>query len=147
MISETLGKRNSNYGIADAIATMRRIIGAAKRDGLVRTRLPCAGMGRPFEARCLTRVYGAAEVVMAELPDEPVVADTIGHADPRTVRDRCRRLLLQMVGPERLVVHLHDTQALGMANAYAAMEVGATAFDASVGGLVDALSRRARPAT
>jgi hydroxymethylglutaryl-CoA lyase len=135
VISETLGKRNSNMGVADAIATTRRIIGAAKRDGLfVRACLAPAWVC-PFEGEVPdARVYGAAEAVMAEVPDELVVADTIGHADPRTVRDRCRRLL-QMVGPERLVVHLHDTQALGMANAYAAMEVGATAFDASVGGL------------
>ena len=135
VISETLGKRNSNMGIADAIATTRRIIGSAKRDGLfVRACLAPAWVC-PFEGEVPdARVYGAAEAVLAELPDELVVADTIGHADPRSVRDRCRRLI-EMAGSERLVVHLHDTQALGMANAYAAMEVGATAFDASVGGL------------
>jgi hydroxymethylglutaryl-CoA lyase len=135
VITETLGKRNSNMGVADAIATTRRIVGAAKRDRLfVRVCLAPAWVC-PFEGAVPdTRVYGAAEAVLAEVPDELVVADTIGHADPRAVGDRCRRLL-QMVGPDRLVVHLHDTQALGMANAYAAMEVGATAFDASVGGL------------
>jgi hydroxymethylglutaryl-CoA lyase len=135
VISETLGKRNSNMGVADAIATTRRIIGAAKRDGLfVRACLAPAWVC-PFEGEVPdARVYGAAEAVLAEIPDELVVADTIGHAAPRAVRDRCRRLL-EMAGPERLVVHLHDTQALGMANAYAAMEAGASAFDASVGGL------------
>jgi hydroxymethylglutaryl-CoA lyase len=135
VISETLGKRNSNMGVADAIATTRRIINAAKRDNLfVRACLAPAWVC-PFEGEVPeSRVFGAAEAMLAEAPDELVVADTIGHADPRAVRDRSRRLL-QMAGPGRLVVHLHDTQALGMANAYAAMEAGATAFDASIGGL------------
>ena len=135
VISETLGKRNSNMGVDDAIATARRIVGAAKRDGLFVRACLAPVWVCPFEGEVPeARAYGAAEAVLAEAPDELVVADTIGHAHPRAVRDRCRRFL-QMAGASRLVVHLHDTQALGMTNAYAAMEVGVTAFDASVGGL------------
>jgi hydroxymethylglutaryl-CoA lyase len=135
VISETLGKRNSNMGIADAIASSRRIIAEAKSDGLyVRSCLAPAWVC-PFEGETPeTRLFGAADAVLAENPDDLVVADTIGHANPRAVRDRVRRLL-EMCGSDRLVIHLHDTQALGMANAYAAMDVGAKAFDASVGGL------------
>jgi hydroxymethylglutaryl-CoA lyase len=35
----------------------------------------------------------------------------------------------------RLAVHLHDTQALGLANAAAAIQAGVRILDASVGGL------------
>jgi hydroxymethylglutaryl-CoA lyase len=135
VISETLGKRNSNMGVADAIATTRRIIGAAKRDGLfVRACLAPAWVC-PFEGEVPdARLYGATEALLAEAPNEIVIADTIGHASPRRVRERTAHVL-SMTGPGRLVVHLHDTQALGMANAYAAIEAGARAFDSSVGGL------------
>lgn len=135
VISETLGKRNSNMGVADAIASSRRIIAAAKSDRLyVRSCLAPAWVC-PFEGETPeAKLFGAAEAVLAEHPDELVIADTIGHANPRAVRERTRRLL-EMCGSDRLVIHLHDTQALGMANAYAAMDVGAKAFDASVGGL------------
>jgi hydroxymethylglutaryl-CoA lyase len=135
VISESLGKRNSNMGVADAIATTRRIVATAKHDGLfVRACLAPAWVC-PFEGETPEgRLFGAAEALLAEGPDELVIADTIGHASPREVRDRSRRLL-QMVGADRLVVHLHDTQALGLTNAYAALEVGVTAFDASIGGL------------
>jgi hydroxymethylglutaryl-CoA lyase/(R)-citramalyl-CoA lyase len=35
----------------------------------------------------------------------------------------------------RTGVHLHNTRNTGFANAYAALEAGATVFDASIGGL------------
>jgi hydroxymethylglutaryl-CoA lyase len=35
----------------------------------------------------------------------------------------------------RLNLHLHDTRGLGLANAYAGLEMGVTSFDASVAGL------------
>jgi hydroxymethylglutaryl-CoA lyase len=35
----------------------------------------------------------------------------------------------------RLAVHLHDTQALGLANATTALQAGVRIFDSSVGGL------------
>jgi hydroxymethylglutaryl-CoA lyase len=36
---------------------------------------------------------------------------------------------------EKLAVHLHDTQALGLANALTAIQAGVRIFDTSVGGL------------
>ena len=35
----------------------------------------------------------------------------------------------------KLAVHLHVTQALGLANAYAALQAGVRIFDSSIGGL------------
>jgi hydroxymethylglutaryl-CoA lyase/(R)-citramalyl-CoA lyase len=59
---------------------------------------------------------------------EIVLADTIGVATPRQVRDLVERT--QAPG-----VHLHNTRNTGYANAVAALEAGATLFDASCGGL------------
>ena len=61
-----------------------------------------------------------------------MLADTIGVGVPRQVRD-----LVGRVAPLGVPVgiHLHNTRNTGFANAYAALEAGATVFDASVGGI------------
>jgi hydroxymethylglutaryl-CoA lyase len=62
------------------------------------------------------------------------LADTVGYADPHMVRslfEAGRR-----VAGERLNCgHFHDTRGLGLANVYAALEVGVTRFDACLGGI------------
>jgi hydroxymethylglutaryl-CoA lyase/(R)-citramalyl-CoA lyase len=65
--------------------------------------------------------------------DEILLADTIGVAVPSMVRDlvgRAAALQRKPVG-----VHLHNTRNTGFANAYAALDAGATVLDASVGGI------------
>jgi hydroxymethylglutaryl-CoA lyase/(R)-citramalyl-CoA lyase len=61
-----------------------------------------------------------------------VLADTVGVAVPRQVKHLVEetRKLGKPVG-----VHLHNTRNTGFANAYAALEAGATVLDASVGGI------------
>ncbi len=62
------------------------------------------------------------------------LADTMAWATPHTVK--------RMIGAVReaypdapLSLHLHDTRGMGIANAYAGLEMGITKFDAAVGGL------------
>ena len=59
---------------------------------------------------------------------EIVLADTIGVATPKQVRGLVERTRAPGV-------HLHNTRNTGYANAVAALESGATLFDASCGGL------------
>jgi hydroxymethylglutaryl-CoA lyase/(R)-citramalyl-CoA lyase len=60
--------------------------------------------------------------------EEVVLADTIGVATPRQVRS-----LIEDTSATGF--HGHNTRNTGFANAYAALEGGATLLDASVGGL------------
>ena len=64
--------------------------------------------------------------------DELVLADTIGVATPGRVGSLVARTLAlgRPVGG-----HFHNTRNTGFANAWAALEAGATVLDASVGGL------------
>ena len=64
--------------------------------------------------------------------DELVLADTVGVGVPRQVRD-----LVGRVAPLGVPVgvHLHNTRNTGYANAFAALEAGATVLDASIGGI------------
>jgi hydroxymethylglutaryl-CoA lyase len=62
------------------------------------------------------------------------LGDTIGVGTP-TQTKRLLERLLPIVEPKRIGIHLHDTQSTALANAVAALEMGITAFDGSVGGL------------
>jgi hydroxymethylglutaryl-CoA lyase len=62
------------------------------------------------------------------------LADTVGYANPRQVArlfERC----FAVAGKRLSCGHFHDTRGLGLANVYAAWQVGVRRFDASVGGI------------
>ncbi|MGH3041286.1 MAG: hydroxymethylglutaryl-CoA lyase, partial [Gaiellaceae bacterium] len=87
--------------------------------------------GCPFEGAVdPDRVLGLAERLAGW--DEIVFADTIGVGVPSQVR----RLVGDGVKLGKPVgVHLHNTRNTGFAAGYAALEAGATVFEASAGGL------------
>ncbi|HQR90811.1 MAG: hydroxymethylglutaryl-CoA lyase [Rhizobiales bacterium 24-66-13] len=65
---------------------------------------------------------------------EIAIADTIGVADPWTVRKRIEAV--RAAAPDaRVRMHFHDTRNTGLANAFASVEAGVDVLDASVGGL------------
>lgn len=71
----------------------------------------------------------------AELAVESLsLADSTGMANPVMIRERVRAVR-EVVGDTPLVLHLHDTRGLGLANVAAALECGVTRFDTSLGGL------------
>ena len=66
--------------------------------------------------------------------DEVGLADTTGYANPEQVR-RVFRKVRAAIGHKLSGAHLHNTRGLGLANVVAALEVGVTTFDSSLGGL------------
>jgi hydroxymethylglutaryl-CoA lyase len=62
------------------------------------------------------------------------LADTVGYADPAMVRSLFEAVLPIAQG-KLDCGHFHDTRGLGMANVYAALELGITRFDACLGGI------------
>ena len=66
--------------------------------------------------------------------DRVGLADTVGYADPSMVR-RLFEQALPIAGDRLNCGHFHDTRGLGMANVYAAWEVGITRFDACLAGI------------
>jgi hydroxymethylglutaryl-CoA lyase len=62
------------------------------------------------------------------------LADTMGWGDPEQVKRYIGAIRARW--PELdISLHLHDTRGTGLANVYAAMEMGVRRFDSSVGGL------------
>ena len=75
-----------------------------------------------------------AEALLTLGVDELCPTDVIGQAQPDEVGTLCAALA-RLAGAEKLALHLHDTQALGLANAYAGLQAGVRVFDTSLGGL------------
>ena len=131
--TETFNQRNQGASVADSIAAAARIVARAHEDGRRATVTIGVSFGCPFEGRVEPeRILEIAAELVEAGPDEIVFADTIGVGVPRQVR----RLVGDAVrlGPP-VGVHLHNTRNTGYANAFAAVEAGATVLDASLGGI------------
>lgn len=62
------------------------------------------------------------------------IADTVGSAHPLQVKELLD--ILKVRFPDlSLVLHLHDTHGMGMANVLAALQAGTTRFETAIGGL------------
>lgn len=64
--------------------------------------------------------------------DEICLADTIGVGTPNQVSDLVKLCQSEFA---RVSLHLHDTNGVGIANAYAGLLCGVDTFEASIGGL------------
>jgi hydroxymethylglutaryl-CoA lyase len=62
------------------------------------------------------------------------LADSTGLAHPRMIKERVRAVQ-DVLGDTPLVLHLHDTRGLGLANVYAALQCGVDRFDTSLAGM------------
>lgn len=131
--TESFNQRNANATTEEAFAGVAAIVAAARDVGLRATVTLSVAFGCPFEgAVAEARAVALAERVAALVPDEIVLADTIGVATPWQVR----RVLAGVAGLGVPVgLHLHDTRNTAIANVYAALEAGVRSFDASVGGI------------
>jgi isopropylmalate/homocitrate/citramalate synthase len=131
--SETFNRRNQNAAPEESVEVGKRIVERAHEDGIRATVTIGVSFGCPFEGAVDPRdVLRYAELVASGGADEIVLADTVGVAVPRQVKHLVEETtkLGKPVG-----VHLHNTRNTGLANAYAALEAGATVLDASVGGI------------
>ncbi len=132
--TDTFNRRNQNASVEESIQAAAGIVARAHEDGRRATVTVGAAFGCPFEGRVDPgRVLDIASRLAAAGADEVVFADTIGVAVPRMIREIVGRAVATAVVP--IGVHLHNTRNTGLANAYAAVEAGASVLDASVGGI------------
>jgi isopropylmalate/homocitrate/citramalate synthase len=131
--TETFNRRNQNASPEESVEAAAGIVARAHADGIRATVTIGVAFGCPFEGAVKPRdVLRYAEAVASAGADEIVFADTVGVAVPRQVKQLVREAA-DLPCPRG--VHLHNTRNTGFANAYAALEAGATVLDASVGGI------------
>lgn len=132
--SDTFSERNQGTTIEQAMAVWDDIAGAAKDAGIRYCLTISAAFGCPFQGEVRPeRVLEIVEAGLAAAPHEISIADTIGVAVPNQVRDMFLEVATRAPGVP-LRGHFHNTRNTGIANTFAAVEAGATAIDASIGG-------------
>ena len=128
--TESFNRRNGNRSLDEALAGAEAILAAAT---VPVTATVSVAWGCPFEGDVgPDRDADLAARLAAAGADEVVIADTIGVATQGAVARLVERVL--QLGA-RVGGHFHDTRHTGVANAWAAVEAGATVLDASVGGV------------
>ena len=98
--------------------------------GTISVAFGCPYEGEVDEAVVVELARSLAAAGCAEI----AIADTIGVADPWTVRRRLA-MVREVTGDIPLRVHFHDTRNTGIANSVAALDAGVEALDSSVGGI------------
>ncbi|TDP73880.1 hydroxymethylglutaryl-CoA lyase [Bradymonas sediminis] len=132
--SEAHNQSNLNRSIADSLDDLRDSFKLAKDNGCQLRAYISTVFGCPYEGEVdFARVMDIAEQLLDFGADLIALGDTIGAGTPPQVEDGCRRML-EAFGPERVALHLHDTQGLGLTNALLAWRVGMRQFDSAVGG-------------
>ena len=134
--TDGFGIRNQGAGTAEQMAALAAI--AARRDaegGPPISATFSVAFGCPFDGEVAQDLIVALAREAASLNiAEIALADTIGVADPWTVRARVEAVKA-LIGTKKLRLHFHDTRNTGLANAYAGVEAGVDILDASCGGL------------
>src|SRR3970040_1405280 len=133
--SESHNLANVNMSIAESIVKLKATAEVAHRGGKpVYAGISCS-FGCPFEGE---GPVAQLESVVARLVDLGAkgigLADTTGMANPAQIQRVLERLVPRFPGIE-WTLHTHDTRAMAIPNILAAMEMGVTCFDGSIGGL------------
>ena len=140
--SESFMRNNTNRGYEENDRVQRNQIGLYQKHSLPIVRLSVmTAFGCNFEgdvdiAKVLTVIDRMLTLTAAEGASIEMLslADTMGWATPRSIK-RVVGAVRERWPEYKITLHLHDTRGVGLANAYAGMEMGVDTFDASVAGL------------
>lgn len=133
--SETHNKKNVNRSTEESLDEIAEIIDLAHQKNATVQVIVSTAWGCPYEGDVpVRRTVSVISRALRDGADSASFGDTTGMATPTRVQ--------QLVGAFRdahpetgLNLHFHNTRGTGMANVLAALELGVTDFDASVGGL------------
>jgi hydroxymethylglutaryl-CoA lyase len=133
--SDTHNRRNVNRSTAESLDDIAQVIALAHERGATCQVIVSTAWGCPYEGDVpVERVVATAGRALADGADTVSFGDTTGMATP----GRVKRLIGEFrdAHPEAaLNLHFHNTRGTGLANVLAALEMGVSDFDASVGGL------------
>ena len=140
--SERFLKRNQNRTLAENFKAQMNSVALYKERGISVERASLmAAFGCNFEgdiapAQVLRMVAQVFEIADANGLDIKTLslADTMAWATPLSIR-RTVGAVREAYPDLGVALHLHDTRGLGIANAYAGLEMGVAIFDAAVAGL------------
>jgi hydroxymethylglutaryl-CoA lyase len=133
--SDTHNRRNVNRSTAESLDDIAALIDVVHGSGRPVQVIVSTAWGCPYEGDVpVERVVATAARAVRDGADSISFGDTTGMATPGRVT--------RLVGEFRsghpdtpLNLHFHNTRGTGLANVLAALQLGVSDFDASVGGL------------
>lgn len=133
--SDTMNRKNINMSLEETLDQSCAILEQAKADGLRGQAYVATAIECPFEGLVEAEIVrDIVRQLLAAGAQEIIIADTIGAANPLQIKSLFSKLASEF-DMSIISAHFHDTRAMGLANAYAALECGVRKFDASIGGL------------
>lgn len=126
---------NANMTVEEAVAQAEDMVHYAHDHGLqVQMGFQTVFGYREAGDTPLDQVVGMSRH-FADMDVESIsLADSTGLAHPDMIKERVRAVQ-NAIADVPLVLHLHDTRGLGLANVYAALQCGVTRFDTSLAGM------------
>jgi hydroxymethylglutaryl-CoA lyase len=133
--TESHNQKNLNRSMSESLADLEATMHTAREHGCEVRSYISTVFGCPFEGEVdFGRVMEIAEKLIGFGADHISLGDTIGAGTPPQIERGCKQAL-DAFGQERVALHLHDTQGMGLTNAYIAWKVGMRQFDSAVGGM------------
>jgi len=132
--NEVHGRDNANMSLDEGVAQAERMIDAALAESLeVQLGLQTVWGYNEAGDTPLDTILELARRFAGRGLESFSLADSTGLGNPVSIRKTVEAVSQVMDAP--LVLHLHDTRGMGIANIVAALEAGITRFDTSLGGL------------
>jgi hydroxymethylglutaryl-CoA lyase len=133
--SDAHSQRNANRSLAEALDEFGAMYVRARQYGMVvRGGIQCAfGYQRADDVKP-EMVIKIARHHLDLGVDQLALADSSGFANPKGMTALLDRIL-PLAGETPVVLHLHDTRGMGLANVVAALHSGVSIFDSAFGGL------------
>lgn len=133
--SDAHSRRNANRSIEDALDEFKLMVERARHYGMaVRGGIQCAfGYQKADDVRPETVIEIARHHLDLGI-DQLALADSSGFANPRAMTALLDHIM-PLAGDTPVILHLHDTRGMGLANVAAALRSGVRVFDTAFGGL------------
>ena len=132
--TEEMNKKNINMSLKQALDIASEIINLGKQDNIITRAYIAVAWVCPYEGKVDESVIlKIADQLIEAGADELVLADTIGAANPASVKSLVSKVVDRY--PVQISAHFHDTRAMALANVWSSLEVGIRKFDSCIGGL------------
>ncbi len=133
--SESHNHANVNRSIAESLASLERVLGRARKEGLRCEGVISTSFGCPYEGHVPPgRVLEIARRLADAGAQEIGFGDTTGMANPVQVGKAFASWQHGLAGVQ-LTAHFHNTRGQGLANVLAALQAGVSSFESSFGEL------------
>ncbi len=133
--TESFNQKNVNSSIDETLIQLKEVVTLAKTQGRKCRIYLSTAFGCPYEGAVKpNQTLEVVKKIAALQPDELALSDTIGVATPELIQEVVEGAKSN-IEANKLVLHLHDTYGMALANAEAGYQAGVRSFDGSLGGI------------